>query len=530
MRVDAQDCVLVDRQPCFIPPVSMRKPLVQPVDTRILSLPQAAVKGFACPDSTQGTRDTLTFSEKGAAIRRQFAESDSTTAAAPSTSPQLDQLLPWASAMLNHMHYGRGGLVAKSPTVFLSNEMVLKASTKSEAALMAQLSTTSIGGKVPQLVATWPARKVFAQGVEGDTAILYRKIPGTCLADLLEATMKGYLASPEEERFCDLTRIVEQAVEAARNLFHEGLVQQDLWLGNIIASDSEEFGWKISFLDVGDFTGAGDEAFTASLGGLLVSILGALLGLLFHGKECSFTPRYIWKDLPMPWWIHTHWDAPPPASDQAKVKVAKKVLDMLMSFDVPPVIQVALVTHMERFLGVRHAVAVGALDKIERKYRLMSVKRAVLASGMMTKDSLAHCIESVRGRGFWTLLRHEIGKKLQVEVLDAVRRRHMPSQSYFNPCPHVAVPITPPTRGSSGVLPASLVLPKHNHIFSFAELHAPSAVQTTQTDVDSDHISNLLTLEHMVLCGELPEHISQVLTKWAGVYGIPFRTDDFTEL
>ena len=441
-----------------------------------------------------------------------------------------EMLRGWALNLLEDSEHGMGEVVKTSSTVVLSKELVLKVTNRHEADLLASLNANGdVSGKVPELVATFPSRKVFrnVQIADGEIAVLYKKVKGETLQDILEDALCACMQSDFAENDVFVMRnIVSSAVEAAKGLHAVGFVQQDLWLGNMVCK-----GDAIVFLDVGDFTPTTPTAATSALGGLLISIVGSLLGLLLGYGDSTFTPRHLWEHLPFPWWVHTHWGSTPSAvTDAKKVTMVRQIAEMVFEHALPQhaVVQAGVVIHLERFIGVRHPVAVALLQKMEAKFRLVSVKRAALMAGIVSKGDISCTISRLRGSSFWTLIRHELGTKSLNEIQEAVKRRHAPAASYFSPCPVVLLPVTPPTRGCTGVLPAGLVLPKMKDLAP-AEEHSPSSIRgATHSAIEDEQISNMLTLEQMILCGELGGDLCSRLTKWAGVYGLHFRNDDFS--
>ena len=484
-----------------------------------------------------------TFAEKGKALRSAFAEhapeGDAGIGSGGKTGTKM--LKPWAVELLHHAQYGAGAVECVSSTVILSNNLVLKATHTQEALALAQLNASSARGKVPVLVATFPLAAVFTTKPRHcDTVIMYRKIHGAPVSELATSLMKRYLDTQDAAVLGHIETLVRHAMDAAFQLFHaHGMVQQDLWLGNIVATNytpNDYSTMQLHFLDVLDFTDASaPETLAGAVGGLLISTLSLLLGVPFFGVESGFSPSPLWKDMPGLWWVHTQWTTPELCHDEAKIAAADAVMRILMSVEAAPAAQVGLVTHLERFLGPRHAVLRKWQQELPSKFKFMSVKRAALTCGLMSKTSLADSISHVRGAGMWTLLRQELGKPAADEVRKAVVKKIAPVRTCsLVPCPQVTVPVTPPARGGCGtqMLPAHLVLrspvrmPHEMHMSA----HSPTHATFPSGEIDSEHVANLVTLEQVAVGGELSPELADRLCKWANSYGIEFKVDDFCHI
>eukprot|EP01063_Lacrimia_lanifica_P005856 TRINITY_DN1352_c0_g2_i1.p1 TRINITY_DN1352_c0_g2~~TRINITY_DN1352_c0_g2_i1.p1 ORF type:complete len:967 (+),score=376.99 TRINITY_DN1352_c0_g2_i1:156-3056(+) len=487
------------------------------------------------------------LSERCERVKKQLVEQVASGPLPPhQTVPNVQ---PWAAALLHHGEYGGGGVDAVSDTVFLAEKLVLKATNRLEAELLARLSTKTDDlriAKVPTLFAQYPASAVFATPPAGcNTAIVYHKVKGHVASDLAAALMRKYIQADGDPAYLqELKGVLNLAAAATVDLYNNGIVHQDLWLGNLVVSnvdpDARQFdGAEISFIDVGDCAAAGAEAFSAALGGLAVSTLGILLGVLMHDVPAAFTPKVLWGDMCPPWWVHTHWVPPQVVSDKKKVALAEAVLHMLLSLDhMQPVMQAGLVAHVERFLGPRHPVAQGAQRTLPGKFKYVSVKRAALAAGLATKENLAHAMLSVRGGGFWTLLRQELGKSLADELHRAVTKKVQPLVNATRPL--ILTPATPPMRICTGFLPKSV----NNHVRKPTDSHpkelsldarddtevSPASLGRTREMVQCDQISNFVTVEQMLLCGEVSEESSVKIKKWGECYGMAFEFEDFSEI
>ncbi|KAJ9460057.1 hypothetical protein DIPPA_26576 [Diplonema papillatum] len=468
-------------------------------------------------------------------------------------------LQPWVIRFLQSERYGKGGIHAVSSTVIVAEDFVVKATTKVEAKRMSQVQKVCDSETVPQLYSSLPAKEAFLPSkvpANTNTVVIYYKRKGVVASDLVTHLTRRYIANPEDDTpLSCISAVVDKAVVAAKTLFSLGIVHQDLWLGNIVLSslsgEAEQGSGSVqeyqasvlSFLDVGDCCMAGHASFLGSVGGLCVSTLCMLLGIVAFDTPQNFTPEYLWKDRPLPWWIHTHWTPPSQLCDSQKALFTRELCRTLL-FTLPvinewPVIKIGLVTHLERFVGIRHPMVLDFRKTAlaGTKYVTLSVKRAALASGMMTQQMLKDCLTEVRGAGLWTVLRQELGRPVADEIRSCVARKLNPAPNDFgSPCPIIDAPATPPTRLCTGLLPSSLTAhqiaahTRNDH--PYGQINLASQVPPTPCDtvrgisIDHDLISNFITIEHMMLCGELSEDITVLLSRWSMSYGFDFKSPD----
>eukprot|EP01059_Diplonema_ambulator_P008425 TRINITY_DN18048_c0_g1_i1.p1 TRINITY_DN18048_c0_g1~~TRINITY_DN18048_c0_g1_i1.p1 ORF type:complete len:536 (+),score=172.28 TRINITY_DN18048_c0_g1_i1:89-1609(+) len=426
-------------------------------------------------------------------------------------------LKPWARAMLRHSEYGGGNVQVMSQTVILSENIVLKATKRIEATLLTELNKI-LGSRVPVLIACLPAEDVFDEVPSGcEVAILYHKTQGVVGKDLVENLMHEWIADKTDRKLDSLMQVVEAVVQASRDLYEAGVVHQDLWLGNIVVTDEIAFDneKQVCFLDVVDCAEATPSSFTASLGGLLISIEGLLLGLLLNDDNtASFPPKELWESLPHPWWVHTHWTSTPVLNDKDKLRSVRSVMDRLLGMGgLEDVMKIGMITHMERFVGSIHPVVKEMrMAHLAGKQRFLPIKRAVLEHKMIEKSELEHCIRGVRGKGFWTILRQELGKGVVEEVKAAVLRRVAPPpQVVGGPCPDIRTP--------SYLPPAMYPHPYGVINMTPAPMLPLSAVSTSVSPASVDALANLLTLEQMTRCGEFPDHVITTLQNWSDIHG-----------
>ena len=431
----------------------------------------------------------------------------------------VENVKPWVSELLHDEQLGGGCVEIVSETVLLTKKLVLKATSALEVSILLHLHEVC-PHIVPRPYATYQSSTVYRKVPSGcDTALLYHKVEGVICSQLLEELSAAYRDTQHEIYLTQIKQVINGSLSASQELCEKGIVHQDLWMGNIIISGVEEglnkeLDYSLAkyvFVDVGDCAKMADNSYTASVGGLLIAGMGIILGTILQNDPQPFTPEVLWKGLPLPWWIHTHWEATSVTVPIKLTSCCEKVVDFLLSAASDTVVtRIGLLTHSERFLGIRHPITNNLTNKyLKLPERYKSVKRAALDCGLLTQNTLELSIKSVRGMGIWTLLRHELGREVCNDIRSCVTRKFTPV-AFDNYCGGVG--------GGGGIHPYG-VITMSCHAYS------PTNRKTT-CNVGDPTIANFVTIEQMTNCGEFPQDITTVIQRWSAVYGFEFQSLD----
>eukprot|EP01060_Flectonema_neradi_P033710 TRINITY_DN5732_c0_g1_i1.p1 TRINITY_DN5732_c0_g1~~TRINITY_DN5732_c0_g1_i1.p1 ORF type:complete len:395 (+),score=81.62 TRINITY_DN5732_c0_g1_i1:331-1515(+) len=390
----------------------------------------------------------------------------------------------------------------------------MKATTELEVSILLRLHEVC-PDIVPRPYASYHASTVYRNvPADCDIALLYHKVDGIIGSDLLEQLSSAYRDTQDDAYLHQIRDVINGSIKASKELYNKGIVHQDFWMGNIIVSGidkelNKELDYskaKYVFVDVGDCAKVAENTYTASVGGFLIAAMGIVLGTVLQNKPQPFTPEALWKGLPLPWWIHTHWEAVSAVVPPKVVPCCEGVMNMLLTTAADSVVtKIGLLTHSERFLGIRHPITNNLLGKhLELASRFRSVKRAALDCGLLSEETLELSIKSVRGMGIWTLIRHELGREMCNEIRGCVTRKYTPvSCSGF---------------AAGGMHPYGVIA---------VDSHTASPHHKKKScNIGDTNIANFVTIEKMVNCGEFPSETTKVLQKWSACYGFEFQSLD----